>query len=140
MKLQEAITLLYHKFFNDSKIEVKQALLFSRPFIDVQCYLSRDKTELKSKLWHNDMFNIHITLDAINENEVMFTYLSKSYIIKNGCRKIAKQSRIIKRDEISILKEVDSMFKKIHDSLIEDIKNDNIEEDYIELLNKRIIL
>lgn len=138
MKLQEAITLLYHKFFNDSKIEVKQALLFSRPFIDVQCYLARDITELKSKLWHNDMFNIHMTLDTVNENEVMFTYLSKDYIVKNGRKKIAKQSRTIKRDEISILKEFDSMFKKIHDSLIEDINNNNINEDYAELLHKRI--
>lgn len=138
MKLQEAITLLYSKFFNDSKIEIKQALLFGRPFIDVQCYLAKDKTELKSKLWHNDMFDIHITLDTINENEVIFIYLSRSYIIKNGERKIAKQTKVVKRDEISILKEFDSTFKKIYNSLIEDIKNDNISVEYAELLHKRI--
>ena len=30
------------------------------------------------------------------------------------------------------------MFKKLHDNLIDDINNNNIEEDYIGLLHKRI--
>ena len=147
--LQNELEKLYHKYFKDSQIIVTQRTILGRPFIDIRCYLAANKNEFPHGIYDNDMFRIHISLEAVKDlpDKIKFEYLSRSYIIKPqqdyyycSYRNLTKRTRTLKRDTKIILKEFDSLFKKLHNSLIEDIKNDNIHENYKELLNKRIIL
>ena len=147
--LQNELEKLYHKYFKDSRIIVTQRTILGRPFIDIRCYLAANKNELPHGISDNDMFRIHISLEAVKDlpDKIKFEYLSKSYIIKPvqdyyycSYRNLTKRTRTLKRDIKIVLKEFDSLFKKLHDSLIEDIKNDNIHKNYKELLEKRIIL
>lgn len=147
--LQNELEKLYHKYFKDSQIVVRQQSILGKPYIDIRCYLVANKSELSHGIYDNDMLRIHISLEAVKDlpDKIKFEYLSRSYIIKPqqdyyycSYRNLTKRTRTLKRDTKTILKEFDSLFKKLHDSLMEDIKNDNIHENYKELLNKRIIL
>lgn len=146
--LQNELEKLYHKYFRNSQIVVAQRTILGKPFIDIRCYLVANREELPHNLYDNDMFRIHISLEAVKDlpDKIKFEYLSKSYIIKPeqdyyycSYRNLTKRTRTLKRDTKTVLKEFDSLFKKLHDSLIEDIKNDNIHKNYKELLEKRIV-
>ena len=154
-KFLEEIEKTYSKYFPNSKCFVKLSKNLYHS-ISINCFLANDRIELSGGYWENDMFSItfwidtekgqfdkNIILDSEVPNNLKLECTNKSYLIKPNTKYMAYgRTKLTFRKTVGndekILKSLDKFFKKLYDSLLEDIENNNIHEKHIELLKRKL--
>ena len=151
----------YAKYFDGSVCNVSKTKLYKSVWI--KPYLVASVDEAINKILMNDMFNVSLAIFELDENNkskefekenfanddlemdknYSLEWSDSSYTIKPDNKYMVYSSRQVKFRKVvgsldKILKAVDSYFKRLHESLVNDIKDDRIHENHVELLKKRI--
>ena len=147
----EAVTEKYKIYFNDCMC-IARVVNCLGAVIFIDCYLAKNKTEFPNNISHNDpmkvSFKIDIpkgtTADDYLPDTVMIECYDKCYAVKPEnkylyCDLKKVPFRKTTGDPDKILKTLDKFFAKLHDSMVEDYKNDNMLEYEAELFKKNVI-
>lgn len=140
--MESKIELAYKEVFKNSKIELSTSNL-AKNVLWVQLYLAQDKSEEINGYFDNDMFSITLKIRENGENDYTMEKLNSSYLIKPtseymtyGRRQLAFRKTQGNEDKIitTFKKYVENLYK----ALVEDLKQGNIHENHITLLEKKI--
>ena len=144
----------WKKEFPESKIEVRGEKCLGSS-IWITCYIAKDRTETAHGIMDNDMLGMKYVIhlkDTFNfESDelpewLFMEVLGNSYEVKPTneyyycANKKATKARKTKGNAEKIIKTLNKNFKELKENLIEEVKNDNILEDHIELLKKKLYL
>lgn len=133
---------IYLKTFKDSKLTYNYGC-FGKDTIFVDLYLAKNKEELASGLFDNDFMNIILELKFDNEN-ITFSSVRNSYIVKTEnkymyCNYKKVAFRQVKGDYTKVLGAFSKFVDRLHTSILEDIKANNIHDNYREIVGKKVV-
>lgn len=145
----------YKKYFKDSRINVDFSTnLYSS--IMITCYIAKDGSDVYNGILENDILSIRFSIDtehgAFNKditedseipNNLVLVNDHNMYLIKPQYKHYAYGSRKIsfrktRGDHTKIIKTLDRFFKKLHISLVDDLEQGYIPNNYIELLKTKL--
>jgi len=155
MKIKEfcqEIEKTYNKYFPTSKCFANYSSNLYRT-ISIKCFLAGDNKELSGNYWDNDLLGISfsistitgefkkdITEESIIPENLMLEVWHKHYFIKPSSRNMVYDHRSLafrktKGDNKKILQTLDKYFKKLYESLAQDMANNLIPENHKESKN-----
>ena len=148
----------YAKYFTNSKIKIQNNCLGEG--FNISCYLINNIDEAINRIIQNDMFDIsfEITTPTDNSNyfkpkittladlpqELVLNVWHKTYTIKpvnkycvygRASLPFRKQSGTPEK----LLEVLDKYFAKLHNTLKIELENDNIHENFVQLLKSKLI-
>lgn len=148
-ELKEDLYLIYKTYFKDSGIAIKDWNNFlgdKKESFTVGLYLAKDSTEVASGIMGNDMFHIMFNIEKSSmENNYFIEAYQKSYAIKPENQYLYYSSKNLSfrrnsGDRDKILKIFEKFVKQLKNSIIEDYNNNNIHDNFIELVKNKLDL
>ncbi len=148
------LTFIYNAKFPKSMIKFNLSSSLYRS-IGIKLYLAGKKSEFANGISHNDMFSINFIIYAPNEQELpvgfknvlpdtlMLSATGKRYTVKpidNFSYSSGKNLSYRKTtgDSTKIKKAFERFVNRLHDSLLDDMENDNIMPNNLALLNEKL--
>ena len=140
--MESKLELAYKEVFKNSKIALSRSDL-AKNVLWVQLYLAQDKSEEINGYFDNDMFSITLKIRENGENDYTMEKLNSSYLTKPTSEYMAYGRRQLafrktQGDENKIITTFKKYVENLHNALIEDLKQGNIPENHITLLEKKI--
>ena len=154
-ELLEGIKEVYGKYFPNSLCVAQyNDNLYSS--IWIKCCIGKEKDEFANGIVNNDILNISflidenenglpkdLTLDSEIPNDLCLKNESNSFLTKPENRYMCYSHKSIrfrktKGDGEKIIKSLDKFFSNLHDELINELNNNNIHDNHIELLKKKL--
>ena len=147
----ETVKTLYARFFNECIRDARLVRCLGKT-IFIDCYLAKDKTEFPNNIVQNDPMKVtfaitvpdDITVDNYLPEAITLEAYQRCYATKPenkylycDLKKVAFRKTTGNPDKI--LKTLDKFFAKLHNSMVEDYKNDNMLEYEAELFKKNVI-
>lgn len=148
-ELKEDLYLIYKSYFKDSGIAIRDYSNFlgnKKESFTVGLYLAKDSTEVASGIMGNDMLHIMFNIEKSSlENNYFIEAYQKSYAIKPENQYLYYSSRNLSfrrnsGDRDKILKIFEKFVKQLKNSIIEDYNNNNIHDNFIELVKNKLDL
>ena len=141
--MENKLTEVYEGIFKNSKIAITKDSFSGDNVLWIRLYLAQNKQEEINGYFENDMFSITLKIRENGENDYTMEKLNSSYSTKPtseymayGRRQLAFRKTQGNEDKII------TAFKKyvgnLHKALVEDLKQGNIHENHITLLEKKI--
>ena len=135
---------IYKKTFKNSKFNASYGC-FGDNTLFIKLYLANDTTEVANGLFDNDMFSIMLEVKFYDDelNNMVFSSILNSYRIKaqldylySSHKKVA--FRKVKGNYDKVLNAFSKYVDRLYNSILDDIKADNIHNADIELLKTKI--
>ena len=148
-EFMEDVKRSYAKYFPKSRCNVVfRNILGNAVFID--CFLAGDKSELSYGYAENDMFKVSFMIDMNGANSVDDDFgertiqcTAKHILTAPPNRYLAYgrhdlSFRKASGDADKIIAKLDKFFAQLKDVVVDEYKNNNIADDYIDLVNDKI--
>ena len=153
-ELREKTQESYGKYFTNSTCIVKPMKIIGE-FITINIYLANNSNELFNGYKENDMIKTSFTLnhdsfknltdetelpvDMVLTNDNNNSFLTKPAVewACYGNKKVNFRKTI--GDGEKIIKALDKFFKRLHDSIKEELEKDNIHDNFKKLVEEKLI-
>ena len=153
-ELREKTQESYGKYFTNSTCIVKPMKIIGE-FITINIYLANNSNELFNGYKENDMIKMSFTLNhdsfknltdetELPVNMVLTNDNNNSFLTKPavewacyGNKKVNFRKTI--GDGEKIIKTLDKFFKRLHDSIKEELEKDNIHDNFKKLVEEKLI-
>lgn len=146
-ELKEDMYLIYKTYFKDSGISIRDYSNFlgdKKESFTVSLFLAKDNTEVACGIMGNDMFHIMFNIEKSSmENNYFIEAYQKSYAIKPENQYLYYSSRNLSfrrnsGDRDKILKMFEKFVIGLKNSVIEDFNNNNIHDNFIEIVKNKL--
>lgn len=135
---------IYKKTFKNSKFNASYGC-FGNDTLFIKLYLANDTTEVANGLFDNDMFSIMLEVKFYDDelNNMVFSSVLNSYRVKAQneylyCSHKKVAFRQVKGNYDKVLNAFSKYVGRLYNSILDDIKADNIHDTDIELLKAKI--
>ena len=147
----DTVKMCYKRFFKDCICDARLVKCLGKT-IFIDCYLAKDKTEFPHNIVQNDPIKVTFAITVPNDTEadgylpetITLEAYQRCYATKPenkylycDLKKVAFRKTTGNPDKI--LKTLDRFFAKLHDSMMEDYKNDNLLDFEAELFKKNVV-
>lgn len=145
-KLKLFIMGIYQEYFKDSGIDIKDWSNFlgdKKESFTVSLFLAKDSSEVANHIMGNDMFHIMFDIEKVGDHTYEIRALQKSYAIKPENQYLYYSSRNLSFRRVTgdydkILETFRKFVIGLKKSIIEDYKNNNIHDNFIEIVKNKI--
>lgn len=135
---------VYKEFFKDSKISITTSSFYGNDNeLWVRLFLAKDTSEVFNGIIENDIFNIifKITLDG---NNSVIENIHNRYHIKPTNKYLCYESKKVafrktQGNEDKIIMVFRKYVEKLHNALLDDLKNGNIHDNHLELVKAKML-
>ena len=141
--MENKLTEIYEGIFKNSKISITKNSFSGDNVLWVQLLLAQNEQEEINGYFDNDMFNIIFKITKTAENNYIMENKQNRYLVKPTNKYLVYEGKKVafrktQGNEEKIIATFKKYAEKLHNALVEDLKQGNIHENYIELLKKKI--
>ena len=141
--MKKKLTKVYNEIFKNSKIEITKNSFSGDNVLWVQLFLAQNEDEEINGYFNNDMFNIVFKITKTAENNYIMENKQNRYLVKPTNKYLVYEGKKVafrktQGNEDKIITTFRKYVENLHKALVEDLKQGNIHENYIELLKKKI--
>ena len=141
--MESKLTEVYEGIFKDSKIVITKNSFSGDNVLWVQLLLAQNEKEEINGYFDNDMFNIIFKITKTAENNYIMENKQNRYLVKPTNKYLVYEGkkvafRKIQGNEDKIIATFKKYVENLHNALVEDLKQGNIHENHITLLEKKI--
>ena len=141
--MESKLELAYKEVFKNSKIAIMKNSFSGDNVLWVQLYLAQNEQEEINGYFDNDMFSILFKITKTAENNYIIENEHSRYLVKPTNKYLVYEGKKVafrktQGNEDKIITTFKKYVENLHKALVEDLKQDNIHENYITLLEKKI--
>lgn len=141
--MENKLELAYKEVFKNSKIAIMKNSFSGDNVLWVQLYLAQNEKEEINSYFDNDMFSILFKITKTTENNYIIENENSRYLVKPTNKYLVYESKKVafrktQGNEDKIITTFKKYVENLHKALVEDLKQGNIHENHITLLEKKI--
>lgn len=141
--IESRLMEIYEGIFKDSKIAITKNGFSRDNVLWVQLYLAQNEQEEINGYFDNDMFNIIFKITKTTENNYIMENVHNRYFVKPTNKYLVYESKKVafrktQGNEDKIITTFKKYVENLHKALVEDLKQGNIHENHITLLEKKL--
>lgn len=141
--MENKLTEVYEGIFKNSKIVITKNSFSGDNVLWVQLLLAQNEKEEINGYFDNDMFNIIFKITKTAENNYIMENKQNRYLVKPTNKYLVYESKKVafrktQGNEDKIITTFKKYVENLHNALVEDLKQGNIHENHITLLEKKI--
>ena len=141
--MENKLTEVYKEIFKDSKIKITKNSFSGDNVLWVQLYLAQNEQEEINGYFDNDMFDIMFKITKTAENNYIMENKQNRYLVKPTNKYLVYEGKKVafrktQGNEDKIITTFKKYVENLHNALVEDLKQGNIHENHITLLEKKI--
>ena len=141
--IENKLTEIYEGIFKNSKIKITKNSFSGDNVLWVQLYLAQNEQEEINGYFDNDMFDIMFKITKTAENNYIMENKQNRYLVKPTNKYLVYEGKKVafrktQGNEDKIITTFKKYVENLHNALVEDLKQGNIHENHITLLEKKI--
>ena len=141
--IESRLTEIYEGIFKNSKIAITKNSFSGDNVLWVQLYLAQNEQEEINGYFDNDMFDIMFKITKTAENNYIMENKQNRYLVKPTNKYLVYEGKKVafrktQGNEEKIITTFKKYVENLHNALVEDLKQGNIHENHITLLEKKI--
>ena len=141
--MENKLTEVYESIFKNSKIVITKNSFSGDNVLWVQLYLAQNEQEEINGYFDNDMFDIMFKITKTAENNYIMENKQNRYLVKPTNKYLVYEGKKVafrktQGNEDKIITTFKKYVENLHNALVEDLKQGNIHENHITLLEKKI--
>ena len=141
--MENKLTEVYESIFKNSKIVITKNSFSGDNVLWVQLYLAQNEQEEINGYFDNDMFDIMFKITKTAENNYIMENKQNRYLVKSTNKYLVYEGKKVafrktQGNEDKIITTFKKYVENLHNALVEDLKQGNIHENHITLLEKKI--
>ena len=141
--MENKLTEIYEGIFKNSKIKITKNSFSGDNVLWVQLYLAQNEQEEINGYFDNDMFDIMFKITKTAENNYIMENKQNRYLVKPTNKYLVYEGKKVafrktQGNEDKIITTFKKYVENLHNALVEDLKQGNIHENHITLLEKKI--
>ena len=141
--IESRLTKIYEGIFKNSKIVITKNSFSGDNVLWVQLYLAQNEQEEINGYFCNDMFSILFKITKTAENNYIMENKQNRYLVKPTNKYLVYEGKKVafrktQGNEDKIITTFKKYVENLHNALVEDLKQGNIHENHITLLEKKI--
>ena len=141
--MENKLELAYKEIFKNSKIAITKNSFSGDNVLWVQLLLAQNEQEEINGYFCNDMFSILFKITKTAENNYIIENENSRYLVKPTNKYLVYESKKLafrktQGNEDKIITTFKKYVENLHKALVEDLKQGNIHENHITLLEKKI--
>ena len=141
--MENKLTEVYEGIFKNSKIKITKNSFSGDNVLWVQLLLAQNEKEEINGYFNNDMFNIVFKITKTAENNYIMENKQNRYLVKPTSKYLVYEGKKVafrktQGNEDKIIATFKKYVENLHNALVEDLKQGNIHENHITLLEKKI--
>ena len=141
--MESKLELAYKEVFKNSKIAIMKNSFSGDNVLWVQLFLAQNEQEEINNYFCNDMFSILFKITKTAENNYIIENENSRYLVKPTNKYLVYESKKVafrktQGNEDKIITTFKKYVENLHKALVEDLKQGNIHENHITLLEKKI--
>lgn len=141
--MESKLELAYKEVFKNSKIAIMKNSFSGDNVLWVQLYLAQNEQEEINGYFENDMFDIIFKITKTAENNYIMGNVHNRYFVKPTNKYLVYESKKVafrktQGNEDKIITTFKKYVENLHKALVEDLKQGNIHENHITLLEKKL--
>ena len=141
--IESRLTEIYEGIFKNSKIKITKNSFSGDNVLWVQLYLAQNEQEEINGYFDNDMFDIIFKITKTAEDNYIMENKQNRYLVKPTNKYLVYEGKKVafrktQGNEDKIITTFKKYVENLHKALVEDLKQGNIHENHITLLEKKI--
>ena len=141
--MENKLTEIYEGIFKNSKIVITKNSFSGDNVLWVQLYLAQNEQEEINGYFDNDMFDIIFKITKTAENNYIMENKQNRYLVKPTNKYLVYEGKKVafrktQGNEDKIITTFKKYVENLHNALVEDLKQGNIHENHITLLEKKL--
>lgn len=141
--MESKLELAYKEVFKNSKIAIMKNSFSGDNVLWVQLLLAQNEKEEINGYFDNDMFDIIFKITKTAENNYIMENKQNRYLVKPTNKYLVYESKKVafrktQGNEDKIITTFKKYVGNLHNALVEDLKQGNIHENHITLLEKKL--
>ena len=141
--IESRLTEIYEGIFKNSKIKITKNSFSGDNVLWVQLYLAQNEQEEINGYFDNDMFDIIFKITKTAEDNYIMENKQNRYLVKPTNKYLVYEGKKVafrktQGNEDKIITTFKKYVENLHNALVEDLKQGNIHENHITLLEKKI--
>lgn len=141
--IESRLMEIYEEIFKNSKIAITKNNFSGDNVLWIQLYLAQNEQEEINGYFDNDMFGIIFKITKTAENNYIMENKQNRYLVKPTNKYLVYEGKKVafrktQGNEDKIITTFKKYVENLHNALVEDLKQGNIHENHITLLEKKI--
>lgn len=141
--IESRLMEIYEEIFKNSKIAITKNNFSGDNVLWIQLYLAQNEQEEINGYFDNDMFGIIFKITKTAENNYIMENKQNRYLVKPTNKYLVYEGKKVafrktQGNEDKIITTFRKYVENLHNALVEDLKQGNIHENHITLLEKKI--
>ena len=141
--MENKLTEVYEGIFKNSKIAITKNSFSGDNVLWIQLYLAQNKQEEINGYFENDMFDIIFKITKTAENNYIMENRQNRYSIKPTNKYLVYEGKKVafrktQGNEDKIITAFKKYVGNLYNALVEDLKQGNIHENYLELVKEKL--
>ena len=141
--MENKLTEIYEGIFKNSKIKITKNSFSGDNVLWVQLLLAQNEQEEINGYFDNDMFDIIFKITKTAEDNYIMENKQNRYLVKPTNKYLVYEGKKVafrktQGNEDKIITTFKKYVENLHNALVEDLKQGNIHENHITLLEKKI--
>ena len=141
--MENKLTEIYEGIFKNSKIAITKNSFSGDNVLWIQLYLAQNKQEEINGYFENDMFDIIFKITKTAENNYIMENRQNRYSIKPTNKYLVYEGKKVafrktQGNEDKIITAFKKYVGNLYNALVEDLKQGNIHENYLELVKEKL--
>ena len=141
--IESRLMEIYEEIFKNSKIAITKNNFSGDNVLWIQLYLAQNEQEEINGYFDNDMFGIIFKITKTAENNYIMENKQNRYLVKPTNKYLVNEGKKVafrktQGNEDKIITTFRKYVENLHNALVEDLKQGNIHENHITLLEKKI--
>ena len=141
--METKLTEVYEGIFKNSKIAITKNSFSGDNVLWIQLYLAQNKQEEINGYFENDMFDIIFKITKTAENNYIMENRQNRYSIKPTNKYLVYEGKKVafrktQGNEDKIITAFKKYVGNLYNALVEDLKQGNIHENYLELVKEKL--
>ena len=141
--MENKLTKVYEEIFKNSKIAITKNSFSGDNVLWVQLLLAQNEQEEINGYFCNDMFSILFKITKTAENNYIIENENSRYLVKPTNKYLVYENKKVafrktQGNEDKIITTFKKYVENLHNALVEDLKQGNIHENHITLLEKKL--
>ena len=141
--MENKLELVYKEVFKNSKIAITKNSFSGDNVLWIQLYLAQNKQEEINGYFENDMFSILFKITKTEENNYIMENKQNRYFVKPTNKYLVYEGKKVafrktQGNEDKIITAFKKYVGNLYNALVEDLKQGNIHENYLELVKEKL--
>ena len=141
--MENKLTEVYEGIFKNSKIAITKNSFSGDNVLWIQLYLAQNEQEEINGYFDNDMFSILFKITKTEENNYIMENKQNRYFVKPTNKYLVYEGKKVafrktQGNEDKIITAFKKYVGNLYNALVEDLKQGNIHENYLELVKEKL--